>query len=471
VARDQRYCLACGERLRTPPVDWRALFTPAPSTGNSAPAQPVRATATASPRLAAALVVAALGAGAALGAAAGPRATSAPAAARYVIALAPPAAATRATPAPEPAIAADLPDDVPEPVREPAAKPAPEPVQPAAGAASPAAAAPVPTPTPTPTPAPEPPPEGPPAKHVVLVSLTGHTAAEAFGAGSPAPYLSRELPAQGVLLRHYHSTGPGALANGLTLLTGRRATPQAEADCPVYGERCRSDAVSLPGELSDAARSWKAYAEGAGAACRRPADGQDPWRAPRPGDAYAAFRVPFLYMEGLDADCAASVVDLASLPDDFSDTDLAPSLAYVVPDLCHSGAELPCPEVPGASGLERADAWLRDWIPRISASPAFQDDGLLVVLFDGGGVTPATPGGPPPATGAIVISPFAAAGTVSPEPYDHLSLLRTLAGTFGVEPPGRSARAHVHVLGREVFPQEVAAAAASPTVHRSDTDR
>jgi hypothetical protein len=470
IARDQRYCLSCGTCVRTPPVDWRILLAPQPAT---TPPPAVRAaSAGSSPRLAAALVVAALGAGTVIGAAAGPRAQNAPAAARYVIALAPAAVAppASATQAPAPVATANLPDDQPEP--EPAAAPKAPAQQPAAESASPAAAVPEPTPTPGPTPEPPPVPVGPAAKHVVIVSLTGHTAAEAFDAGSPAPYLSSELPAQGVLLRHYHPTGSGALANGLALLTGRRATPEAEADCPVYGDACRSDPPSLPGELVDSARSWKAYAEGAGAPCRRPPDGPDPWRDPRPGDAYAAFRVPFLYLEGLDADCASSVVDLATLPGDFSTTDLAPALAYVVPDLCHSGAELPCPDVAGAGGLQRADAWLREWIPLITGSPAFRDDGLLVVLFDGGGVAPAIPDGPPPATGALVISSFAASGTVSPRRYDHLSLLRTLAGTFGVDPPGRAARAGVHELGEEVFPRDdAAAAAASPTLHRADTQR
>jgi Phosphoesterase family len=475
VARDQRYCLSCGTRVRTPPVDWRGLLAPPPA---ATPPPVIRAVpAGSSPRLAAALVVAALGAGTVIGAAAGPRAQNAPAAARYVIALAPAAVAPPASAmqTPAPVATADLPDDEPEPAaapEAPAERTAGEPATPAAAASGPTPTH-EPTPKPTPEPTPEPPPEpsGPAAKHVVIVSLTGHTAAEAFDAGSRAPYLNSELPAQGVLLRRYHPTGSGALANGLALLTGRPPTPETATDCPVYGDACRSDAPSLPGELADSARSWKAYAQGAGAPCRRPAEGPDPWRDPRPGDDYAAFRVPFLYLEGLDADCAGSVVDLAALPGDFSATDLAPALAYVVPDLCHSGAELPCPDVTGASGLERADAWLREWIPQITASPAFQDDGLLVVLFDGGGVAPATPGAPPPATGALVISSFSPSGTVSRRAYDHLSLLRTLAGTFGVDPPGRAARAGVHELGEEVFPSDNAAAAASPTLHRTDTQR
>lgn len=464
AAADQRHCLECGARVRAPIVDWRALLTPT-TPDPQTHARPPRERAP----VGVAVALAALGVGTVLGFAAGPHAVSAPAAGRYVIAVSRPAA-----PAPAPAsatAAADLPDDVPETVARskptrPARAPAPSPP---AKSASPD---PLPEPTAEPEPEPEPSPEpertphGPPAKHVVIVALTGHTAEEAFGAGSPAPYLSGELPAQGVLLRRYRPSGAGSLANGLTLLTGRPAGSAAEADCPDYGDDCRFDAntPSLPAELSDSARAWKAYAQGIGTPCRRPAAGPDPWRLPRPGDAYAAFRVPFLYLAELDDACPSAVVDLAGLPADLSDADLAPALAWVVPDLCHAGAELDCPgEPPG--GLQRADTWLRQWIPLITSSAAFQDDGLLVILFDGGGIVPSLRGSPAPATGALVISPLAASGVVSSRRYDPLSVLRTLAGTFGVEAPGRAAGSRVRELGTEVFP-DARGTSASPTLHR-----
>jgi hypothetical protein len=147
-------------------------------------------------------------------------------------------------------------------------------------------------------------------------------------------------------------------------------------------------------------------------------------------------------------------VSLDALEGDFSDTDLAPSLAWVVPDPCHDGSATDCPGAPdGDTALARTDSWLREWIPRITGSAAFADDGLLVVLFDGGGLPDPPAGQDRPAVGAVVVSRFAVAGTTSDTPYDHLSLLRTLAGTFGVAPPGDAAGEDVTPFGRDVFPR------------------
>ena len=152
-------------------------------------------------------------------------------------------------------------------------------------------------------------------------------------------------------------------------------------------------------------------------------------------------------------DCATSEASTDALEGDFSDTDLAPAFAYVVPDTCHDGREqADCPGLE-PTGLLRADAWLREWVPKITGSKAFADDGLLVVLFDGGGLpAPADPSVPdPPAVGAVVVSRFARRGAVSDRAYDHLGLLRTIAGTFGIEPPGAAHKRSVKPLGHDVL--------------------
>ena len=107
------------------------------------------------------------------------------------------------------------------------------------------------------------------------------------------------------------------------------------------------------------------------------------------------------------------------------------------------------------AGLLRADGWLREWVPKITGSKAFADDGLLVLLFDGGNLPPTATAGAgavePSAVGAVVISRFARKGAVSERPYDHLSLLRTIAGTFGLEPPGSARKRSVKPFGHDVL--------------------
>jgi hypothetical protein len=271
-------------------------------------------------------------------------------------------------------------------------------------------------------------PDGPPAKHVVVVSLTGQDAAHAFDPASTATYLAHDLPALGTLLTAYRPVSSGSLANGLELLAGAEPAPQ---DLP-------RNAASLPGELEDAARSWKAYVQGSAQNCTR------------------SDRDPFTHIPALQ-DCGLNDVSLDAFAGDFSDTDLAPSLAWIVPDACHDGSDGTCTDATdGATGLARADAWLRTWVPAITGSKAFADDGLLVVLFDGGGLPEPAPGAERAAVGAVVVSRFAREGTVSAKPYDHLSLLRTLAGTFGVEAPGDAAGKQVKPFGRDVFPRGLA---------------
>jgi hypothetical protein len=459
LAHDQRYCLGCGARVGAHRVSRQSLQPAA------APARPAATTARGRgglprPRTTAALVLATLGAGTLAGAAAGPGVRAATTTRTPIVAVAPaPATTPAATPAPPDGSA--LPDDDGGSAAAPDAgsrDPAPAPAVVAAPEPSAAAAAPD---TGTATPAPSEPqpaaatpaPDGPPAKHVVVVALTGHDAT-AFAADSPAAYLARELPTQGVLLRGYRATTTGSLANALSLLAGAEPTDATRGDCPDPADascRLKDGAASLPAALVDSARSWKAYVQGLPAPC-----GTDP----APG--YAPARNPFAFM-GLQ-DCASSEASTDALEADFADTDLAPAFGYVVTDPCHDGREqADCPGLE-PTGLLRADAWLREWVPKITGSKAFADDGLLVVLFDGGNLpAPATPAAAPPAVGAVVVSSFARRDTVSERRYDHLSLLRTISGTFGVAPAGAAGKRSVKPFGHDVLrSQDVPKSETSP---------
>lgn len=401
VVPGQRYCLGCGLRIGPPIVDWRAAprLDP-PRRGEAALAPPH----VPRPKTAAALVLAALGAGTVLGAAAAPAPSSADAA--PVIAYAPPVAT--ATPSqtptatPAPASGSSLPDDVPTVSRvapEPTATPTPAAVPHIAAATPAPTSAPAPTATPTPEPTP------PAVKHVVIVSLTGHHYAPVFGDGSTASYLAQELPAEGTLLARYHGVPGDAMANALTMMAGVAETSD--------------DSPSLPYELGTVGKTWKAYVEGATATC-----------LPSPRDPFPA--LPML------PDCHTADLSLASLVPDLAHADTAPSLAYVIPTGGHDGSD-----------LTSTDAWLRTWIPKILGSEAFADDGLLVVLFDGD-----RPDAEPDKrahVGAVVVSRFVRKGAVSERSYDHLSLARTLAAMLGVDPPGAAAGDAVTPFGLDVF--------------------
>jgi hypothetical protein len=192
-------------------------------------------------------------------------------------------------------------------------------------------------------------------------------------------------------------------------------------------------------------------------------------------DQYAARHNPFVYFHSIIDDnyyCEQHVVPLTRLPADLSKAQKTPSLSFITPDLCHDGHDEPCANgEPG--GLVSADAWLREWVPRITGSPAFKRDGLLLITFDEAEAEgsapdasaccnqaqfPNTPnnGGPVPGrgggrVGAVALSPFIRPGTVSSHNYNHFSALRTLEQLFGLPLLGYAASPDPGSFGTDVF--------------------
>lgn len=324
--------------------------------------------------------------------------------------------------------------------------------------------------------------------HIAVLNLENKGFDRTFGPGSAAPYLSTQLTQQGQLLTQYYGTAHNSLGNYLAQVSGQGPNPQVQADCQVFTELVKA-AESSPGQavgqgcvfpadvptvadqLEAAGRTWKGYMEDMGEPCRHPAVGSvDDTQTARIGDQYAVRHDPFVYFHSIIDDptrCAAHVVDLQQLPADLATSSTTPNLVYVTPDLCHDGHDEPCIDgQPG--GLASADAFLRQWVPLISSSPAFRKDGMIVVTFDesdgpqsdasaccGEGPTPNTPlpgitglgGG---RVGAVVLSTYVRAGTWNNTAYNHYSLLRTIEDVFGLDHLGYAADPAVRSFGLDV---------------------
>ena len=405
LLHDQRYCLGCGDRRGPLPLTVTELIAAGLRAGGSFPQGAALAAAAdhardqhdehplarwlPQPRAAALAVMALLAFGVVVGSVVSPPADSA--APPMVVALQQPAAAAPVTT--DQSAAADTPvADTPAPV-----------------AAAPAAAAPAAAPTGgDTTPAPPDAPALPDVRHVFLIVLTGHGYDETFGAGSPAPYLSRDLPRQGELLANYYGVAQSELANGIALISGQGPTAQTASNCPQYGDVTpatidRSGQVAgdgcvyparaqtLADQLTAGGRTWRAYVEdeasgpaGEARTCRHPAPGTaDADQAPRPGDAYVTWRNPFVYFHSLldTPACAGGDVDLSQLAQDLHSPDTTPTVSYIVPDRCHDGSDEPC--APGApAGLAAADAFLHTLVPEIEASAGYRDGGVIAITFD-----------------------------------------------------------------------------------------
>ncbi len=394
---------------------------------------------------------------------------------------------------------------------------------PAATASAPAASAPEATvpleeveeeaaasePSPKSSPPPEVPSEPalPSVKHVFMIVLADQGFNEAFGPNSPAPYLAKTLRGQGELLSNYYAVAQGELANEVALISGQGPTPQTAANCPNYteispgtaaaegqvtGSGCVYPAatLTLPGQLTAAGKTWKAYVEGianggAGepSSCRHPALGAaDPDQAPLPGDAYETWRNPFVYFDSLSgsSECAQDDVGLEQLQPDLQAASSTPSLSYIVPSACHDGSEVPC-EAGQPAGLAAAEPFLKTVVPEIEASPAYKEGGLIAITADqapqtgpnadsssccgtpaypnlpassappsgGGAVKPSGGGGH---VGLLLISPFVKPGSADESSYyNHFSLLLSIEELFGLKPLGYAANSVVSGFESAVY--------------------
>src|ERR1700739_4678712 len=73
-------------------------------------------------------------------------------------------------------------------------------------------------------------------KHVFVIVLENEGFDVTFGPNSKAPFLSKTLTAQGVLLNQYYGTGHVSLDNYIAMLSGQAATPDTRNDCQVYAD-------------------------------------------------------------------------------------------------------------------------------------------------------------------------------------------------------------------------------------------
>jgi hypothetical protein len=344
-------------------------------------------------------------------------------------------------------------------------------------------------------------PKTPAVGHVFVVLLENENASTTFGPDSPAPYLARELPARGALLPNYHAVTHLSLGNYLALISGQGSNLDTQADCQVFtdvlpgalagpdgqalGQGCvyPASVQTVADQLEARGLTWKGYMEDmgndpardGGTACAHPPIGSpDPTQQAQAGDQYAARHNPFVYFHSIidEPTCPQRDVPMTQLTADLASAKTTPSFSLITPNLCHDGHDEPCVDgEPG--GLVSADAWLREWIPRILAAPAFKRDGLLLVTFDEAESSgssadasaccneaqfPNTPnnGGPVAGRGggrigAVVVGPSVAPGTASTTAYNHFSFLRTVERLFGLPYLGYAATPDPGSFGPDVL--------------------
>jgi hypothetical protein len=356
----------------------------------------------------------------------------------------------------------------------------------------------------------------PQVKHVFIVVLENEDAGDTFGATTDIPYLANTMTGEGAFVPNYYGTGHLSLDNYISMVSGQAPNPDTQADCPFYsnvapgltgsdgqiiGDGCVYPAgvQNIATQLEGNGYTWKGYmqdmansAPAQPASCRHPGlNTSDGTQTAKPTDQYAARHNPFVYFHSIidRPTCQANDVDLSQLSGDLRSEVTTPNYAFITPDLCNDGHDTPCPDG-GPGGMKQANGFLKGLIGQITASPAYQDHGLIIVTFDEakGGTSPADDGsaccgeptGPNTAApgaltggpgggrvGAVMVSNCIHPGTVSRDAYNHYSLLRSVEDNFGLPHLGYAAQAGLQPFGSDILNDPSCPKGATPCIPRA----
>jgi phospholipase C len=247
---------------------------------------------------------------------------------------------------------------------------------------------------------------------VFTIVMENHSRGQIFG-NSQAPFIN-QIAGQNAIAEGYHdSFVHPSEPNYFWMVAGQNFGVLDDADPGSH----HLDATShLADQLELAGLSWKSYQESMGAPCGLTSHGR-----------YAAKHNPFAYfndVNGWDGKafhpeqrCNAHVVDYSQLSADIANHAL-PSYVFITPNLdndMHDGS------------ISLGDSWLASEIPKLMATDSYKNGGVIFLLWDEGGGSPASDDPP-----FIAISPNAVRGLKSQVDYDTSSYLKTVQDILGV---------------------------------------
>lgn len=327
----------------------------------------------------------------------------------------------------------------------------------------------------------------PPIKHVFVINLENKSFDETWGANSPAPYLAQTLKAQGLFLEQYFGVAHVSLPNYIAEISGQGPNKSTQADCivsysefvqtgtgtdgQVLGDGCvyPKTVKTLADQLTAKKLTWKAYMQDMASPCLHPEIGQrDPYLGPTATGAYATRHNPFVYFHSItdSPDCAKNDVALTQLETDLASVKTTANYNMITPNVCDDAHDATCPNGK-LGGLAAANEFLKTWVPKITSSPAFKKDGLLVITFDEAEISeassccnePASPnveqagiGGPGGGhVGALLLSPYVKAGSTVTTPFNHYALLCSIENLFGLSKLGYAGQQGLQCFDSSVY--------------------
>lgn len=238
----------------------------------------------------------------------------------------------------------------------------------------------------------------------MVVLEENHSYSSVIGS-SQMPYLN-SLATQYALATQYYANTHPSIGNYFMITTGQIIT----------NNDAFTGTVSVPnivGSLLSAGKTWKSYAESI------PSVGYTG------GDVlplYLRHHVPVSYFSDVVGTAQANnLVPFTQFAADLKAGQL-PDFSFVTPntqDDAHDGT------------LAQADTWLQANIGPLLADPQFQQNGLLIIVFDEAATSDSTNGGGHVAF--VAVGPLVKKGFQSSALYQHQNLLALIASYLGID--------------------------------------
>jgi len=240
-------------------------------------------------------------------------------------------------------------------------------------------------------------------QHVFLLMEENHSYSSVIGSSS-MPYLNSLAQQYGLATQYFANTHP-SIGNYFELTTGQIITNDDSFSGTVSAD-------NVVRHLLSAGKTWKSYAENLPAASYTGGDVYP----------YAKHHNPFAYFTDVvdSQNQLSNLVPFSEFASDLTNNQL-PAYSFIIPNMLDDGHD---------GSLSQADSWLRTNIAPLIASSTFQNNGLLIIVFDESFDTDTQHGGGQVA--AVVISPLDKKGYQSNTFYQHQSVCRLLMQGLGL---------------------------------------
>ena len=249
-------------------------------------------------------------------------------------------------------------------------------------------------------------------KRVVVIVFENRSYAQIMG-NSDAPTFNA-LAKRHAVLTAYHALARPSLPNYLAMVSG--STHGVRTNC----DDCTIDSANLADTIETSGSTWKTYAEGL------PERGYTGAESGR----YVKRHNPLLYFKSVTErpERLQRIVPLTEFAGDLEGRRL-PRFSLVVPDLCNGMHDC---------SIAHGDAWLRDFVGPLLASPQLAGGAVFVTFDEGRRGDPSSVGGRVP---MLVLGPMVRPGSRLDRRRTHYSLLRTIEDAWGLAHLGKAATA------------------------------